>query len=86
MDEEKGEEEEEEEKESDGRGKLVFKLGHSRCKVMAKRVGTHTLGSQVSSECSHSELLNTLYTCSFDVDKNLGGAIGQGHNFYKRRG
>lgn len=30
-----------------------------------------TLGSQASRENSHSVLLNTLYTCSLDVDKNL---------------
>lgn len=30
-----------------------------------------TSGSHVSLENSHSELLNTLYTCSLDVDKKL---------------
>lgn len=72
-----------EEEEEEDRGRLVFKLGHSQYKLMAKMVETHTLGSQVSSACSQSELLNTLYTCSLDVDKKLGGAIGQGDNVKK---
>lgn len=51
-------------------------------KLAAQRGEVPTLGSQVSSACSHSDLLNTLYTCSLDVDKKLSETTGQGGNVH----
>lgn len=61
-----------ERKEGDGSSHL----GQAQVELMAKQVEMRTLGSQVSMAYSHSELLNTLYTWSLDVDKKLGGTIG----------